>query len=199
MRALWGDLARELVDTPERVLASPLAPATLELVVACAAAGYAAGDLYIQLARMRAAHAENAYWARRMAGLYFDIRILVLSHSLSAVREPAPLDMRGLLSSAASRARAAVVSALLAVHLAGVAPAFAHDWYPRDCCSGRDCYPVADSDVAWTAGGWLIKATGEVVPHEKARFAPDGRFHRCSVQGKIGERTLCLFVPGLGS
>lgn len=75
-------------------------------------------------------------------------------------------------------------------------PAAAHDWHPPQCCSGRDCYPVEDDAVTMTPAGWLIRATGEVIPASKAQFSPDGRFHRCSVRGELGEKTLCLFVPG---
>ena len=53
--------------------------------------------------------------------------------------------------------------------------------------------------MALTARGWLIKATGEIVPSAKTAFSPDGRFHRCSAGGATGAPTLCLFIPRLGS
>ena len=78
-------------------------------------------------------------------------------------------------------------------------PASAHSWYPRKCCSDRDCYLVQDDAVELQPTGYLIRDTGEVIPYAKTQLSPDGYFHRCSVRGAIQERTLCLFVPGAGS
>jgi hypothetical protein len=88
---------------------------------------------------------------------------------------------------------------LVAAAVAFSGPSNAHSWYPVQCCSDRDCFVVADGAVALTARGWLIKATGEIVPSAKTAFSPDGRFHRCSAGGATGAPTLCLFVPRLGS
>jgi hypothetical protein len=79
------------------------------------------------------------------------------------------------------------------------AAAHAHSWYPVQCCDERDCFAVSNDAVALTARGWRIEATGEIVPLGKTAFSPDGRFHRCSPGGAVGARTLCLFVPRLGS
>jgi hypothetical protein len=87
-------------------------------------------------------------------------------------------------------------SAVVAGALGGMA--LAHSWYPIQCCDD-DCYAVADEDVQLTGAGWRIVATGEVVAFGRVAFSPDGRFHRCSEDGEIGGRTLCLFVPRLGS
>ena len=45
-----------------------------------------------------------------------------------------------------------VAVAALGLHL-GRAPAYSHDWYPHDCCNGKDCAPV--DHVTWfiPAGG----------------------------------------------
>lgn len=100
------------------------------------------------------------------------------------------------------------IAILIAVSIAGVlarmAVAAAHDWYPRDCRSGCDCRPVADTDVRVTAGGWLVVATGEVIAfHDtKLRQSRDGQFHRCSprfCKAGSADRTICLFTPGMGS
>lgn len=88
-------------------------------------------------------------------------------------------------------------SALTVVMLGGTA--LGHSWYPVQCCVERDCFPVPDDDVKQTVSGWRVGATGEIVPFGKAAFSPDGRFHRCTEDGEIGARTLCLFVPRLGS
>ena len=70
----------------------------------------------------------------------------------------------------------------------------AHDFYPRECCSDRDCYKIEDTDVEFRSDGWLIKITGEVIPHKNARVSPDGDFHRCSFGGRKESGTICLFV-----
>lgn len=78
-------------------------------------------------------------------------------------------------------------------------PAKAHDWYPYQCCSGRDCRPVPDDEVRYTPAGWLIRSNGETIPFNKARFSPDGHFHVCSYGGLPEAKTICLFAPGNGS
>jgi hypothetical protein len=88
---------------------------------------------------------------------------------------------------------------LLAVLLAFVSPAQSHSWYPSQCCHERDCFGVPDDAVALTKAGWLVRATGEIVPLGRAAYSPDGRFHRCTAEAAIGGRTLCLFVPRNGS
>lgn len=71
----------------------------------------------------------------------------------------------------------------------------AHDWYPAYCCSGQDCYEIGPEDVEFVGQGYFIKATGEYYPRDAVPESPDGKFHRCSVQGKREGRTLCLFAP----
>lgn len=100
------------------------------------------------------------------------------------------------------------IAVLIVISIAGVlarmAAASAHDWYPADCCSGCDCRPVAAEDVRVTAGGWLVEATGEVIGFADAKLKPSrgGGFHRCSpafCKAGAGDRTICLFTPGMGS
>lgn len=90
----------------------------------------------------------------------------------------------------------AVVLALL------VAESRAHDapsgWtYPVACCSGYDCREVADAAIRERPEGYVIVATGEVIPmtDRKVRPSPDGVFHWCSIGGRDDGRTICLFVP----
>ncbi|MFG1371062.1 hypothetical protein V5F32_02690 [Xanthobacter oligotrophicus] len=71
----------------------------------------------------------------------------------------------------------------------------AHEWYPAYCCSGQDCYEVGPEDVEFVGQGYFIKATGEYFPRDAVPESPDGKFHRCSIQGKRDARTLCLFAP----
>ena len=79
-------------------------------------------------------------------------------------------------------------------------PARAHDapsgWaYAPECCSNRDCHQIEDDAVTIVPGGWRIKATGEIFRQAEVRMSKDGRFHRCSVQGRDDARTFCLYVP----
>lgn len=84
---------------------------------------------------------------------------------------------------------AAILTCLLFMVVTG---AFAHSWYPIECCSDRDCAPVADDAIEETASGFLIKATGEVVSFQKARVVPDGRYHVCRYpSGGL----ICFFRP----
>jgi hypothetical protein len=88
-------------------------------------------------------------------------------------------------------------------------PASAHDWYPASCCSDKDCFPVASSDIRATEAGWLIIPTGQVISYEAARITPEeggGQFHICTRDGAwpgsvIGEgwNKACFWAPGSGS
>ena len=98
----------------------------------------------------------------------------------------------------------AVAVALWAVllSLAFGRPAHGHSapsgWeYPTDCCSGRDCFPIPEAELEATPVGWRVRATGETLDYHDRNVRPsgDGRFHRCSQDGKPEGRTLCLFIP----
>jgi hypothetical protein len=84
-------------------------------------------------------------------------------------------------------------------------PASAHDWYPVECCSDKDCAPIdGNADVSATAEGWVVQATGEVIAYDDRRIRMTPRdvgnsFHRCTMGGLPEGRTICLFVPALGS
>jgi hypothetical protein len=94
-----------------------------------------------------------------------------------------------------------VLSAVLATLLASPSVAHAHEWYPRECCSGEDCGP-ADTVVQRDDGSFLVTAHGMsvVIPstfHWKP--SPDGRVHVCIRQLVLGGSMLvCAFRgPGL--
>lgn len=72
--------------------------------------------------------------------------------------------------------------------------------YPFSCCSGIDCREVDDAAIIESARGYVIRATGELIPMSDSRIkaSPDGRFHWCSVAGADDGRTICLFVPPRG-
>ena len=77
-----------------------------------------------------------------------------------------------------------------------VLSASAHDWYPIECCSDKDCAPMAEADTPkpLDGGDWLL-TTGELVPRAKVKWSPDGLFHLCRSPSVI----YCLFIPPQGS
>lgn len=91
--------------------------------------------------------------------------------------------------------------ALLFLLLAG--PAFAHGWYPWECCSDRDCYAVPVERVRVVPGGWMLD--GFFVGYGEARPSPDGLFHICRTQDGKGDlirptqKPACAWAPVQGS
>jgi hypothetical protein len=85
--------------------------------------------------------------------------------------------------------------------LAAANVAHAHSFYESECCSGVDCYPVAEGEITEAPDGYTVKATGEFIDRRlsKVRMSPDGRWHRCSEAGDPARRTLCIYVPGRGA
>lgn len=82
--------------------------------------------------------------------------------------------------------------------------AWAHEWYPSECCHSRDCAPMPSSDVEITPQGYRIKPTGELIPFGQERTTPPeggGLFHRCTYSDgttRIQDGKLCLYVPEFG-
>jgi hypothetical protein len=91
-------------------------------------------------------------------------------------------------------------------------PAFAHDWYPMECCHGMDCAPVDKVEVlpgAAMATFGLAPQTGPsemlvttrhgtvLVPADfPRRESKDNRMHVCMrPTGNGGMRLLCIFMP----
>lgn len=58
------------------------------------------------------------------------------------------------------------------------------------CCGEGDCFEV--EPVRVTANGYLIMATGELVPESEAMPSPDGKYWRC--KRPDGTRR-CFFAP----
>lgn len=97
-------------------------------------------------------------------------------------------------------------STLLAMALAlGLQfPAIAHEWYPTECCHGRDCAPVESVETlapASTNGLATLVITTKygtavVPPDFPRRESKDNRMHACMRQGATGRiHLLCFFVP----
>lgn len=94
-------------------------------------------------------------------------------------------------------AGAAAVAALFL--LTAPPPAAAHDWYPGECCSGHDCFPIEESELDHLgAAGWRVKASGEHVPPGMRRESRDGRWHLCTYDGAKTGKPRCLFEPPRG-
>lgn len=92
----------------------------------------------------------------------------------------------------------------LAVLLVFTSTALAHSWYPYECCSEKDCFPVPIRDVRVVPGGWNL-SDGTHVKHDEARPSPDGQFHVCrSQEGKgalirMYSKPACFWAPVVSS
>ena len=88
---------------------------------------------------------------------------------------------------------AAAVSASL---FAALPNARAHDWYPIECCGGKDCAP-ADTVVRRDDGSYLVMAQGVsmIIPDGYHwRQSPDGQVHVCvRPVGGVGLMVVCAF------
>ena len=73
--------------------------------------------------------------------------------------------------------------------------------YPSECCSGVDCRAVAPAWIEEGRAGYTIVPTGETITMTDTRIkeSPDSEYHWCSVAGRDDSRTICLFVPPMGS
>ena len=81
--------------------------------------------------------------------------------------------------------------------------AYAHSWYPKECCTNDDCAPVtATAQLIPTTGGvpQLIvtsKHGTAIVPQDfPAQELKDGRMHVCMRPDHDGVMdVMCLFIP----
>lgn len=78
--------------------------------------------------------------------------------------------------------------------------AFAHGWYPADCCSGRDCEPIHSDRVRVLSTGYVVDGVNHE-EHHRVRSSPDQQYHACFYWQTpvIGEppvrRMRCFFAP----
>ncbi len=73
-------------------------------------------------------------------------------------------------------AAAVLMLVLVVALLASVANA--HDWMPqsmRYCCDDRNCLPHPREALERTAGGWVVKATGQIFPDGSPDIHPNLR------------------------
>jgi hypothetical protein len=75
--------------------------------------------------------------------------------------------------------------------LIAITPAWAHSWYPPECCSDSDCYPLPEGSVTKVEGGYALD-TGEFIPESKAKEGKDGRYHICRYPFPA---VICFFKP----
>ncbi len=68
--------------------------------------------------------------------------------------------------------------AALAGMMLALPSAWAHDWYPPQCCSGRDCAPLAAGRVKVTPEAYIIDGIHRVA-HNRVQWSPDGEYHAC--------------------
>ena len=90
---------------------------------------------------------------------------------------------------------------LATLALAGMmTAALAHSWYPLECCSERDCFPIKADDVKPVKGGWLL-ADGTFIAHGEARPSPDQDYHVCRFDDGKGNlirmpgKPACFWAP----
>lgn len=92
--------------------------------------------------------------------------------------------------------------AMWAGSLALTVVAHAHDWYPRECCSDRDCAP-ADTVVRRDDGSYFVTSRGMsvVIPadYNKWRSSPDARIHVCIRRLRSGSEYLVCAFRGPGA
>lgn len=67
--------------------------------------------------------------------------------------------------------------------------AYAHSWYPIECCSENDCHRM--TVAAKERGDLWVLPDGRVWPKKQARMSPDEDFHVC----EIGQRIICFYAP----
>lgn len=103
---------------------------------------------------------------------------------------------------------------LVLVVLAGEARA--HDWYPSECCGGKDCAPVTRVEVVAGATFYAGKSvnpvppsvmivttaqgTAIVPPNLPRLVSKDNRMHACLINAWSGPKGMhqevrCLFIP----
>jgi len=72
----------------------------------------------------------------------------------------------------------------------------AHSWYPSECCSERDCYPINCSEVKKINGGYDYK--GIFFSNNQVKQTPEDQVgcHACSHLDR--EYGICLFLPRAG-
>jgi hypothetical protein len=70
-----------------------------------------------------------------------------------------------------------------------------HDWYPWDCCSGRDCFAVEPDDLVEVEGGWEYLPRKMFFSKDKVKPSQDANFHVCIGNYEFNkDKPLCVFI-----
>ena len=91
-----------------------------------------------------------------------------------------------------SKAWVATVLAV-AVFVLLITHAWGHDWYEPQCCSGRDCHPVDQTDLVEIENGcWKQLSTGLKYCGAMVRPSQDRHWHVCHSPG--GGVPYCAYI-----
>jgi hypothetical protein len=75
-----------------------------------------------------------------------------------------------------------------------IGAASAHDWYPKDCCGGSHCRPVACSTIVTHADG-SVDWTGLHFSKDQVYPSQDAGCHVCISVMTTGQRwPYCAFI-----
>jgi hypothetical protein len=98
---------------------------------------------------------------------------------------------------------AAVALFIAAVVFGWASGAFAHEWFPNECCHGRDCRPMLPGEVELIPGvGYHVVPTNETIPFGNYKIKtgnPTIQLYRCSHMQEPTATTICIFPPQPGS
>jgi hypothetical protein len=81
---------------------------------------------------------------------------------------------------------------VILLSLFGAHVAWSHEWYPRACCSDKDCRPVACEDVHSIGDRW--EYLGKSIAQSSTQASPDGACHACF--NTWGVNLICIFLGG---
>lgn len=89
---------------------------------------------------------------------------------------------------------AALLAMAVVVWLLFAMPVKAHEWYPYECCSDKDCREFVEDKGEWVTeeGKFYVLWDGRRYPKDKARMSPDGKFHGCE---RADKTLICFFAP----
>jgi hypothetical protein len=95
------------------------------------------------------------------------------------------------------------IGALLIILVLYNAVAKAHDWYEPQCCSGSDCKPVHDDDVAERPDGVHVRGWGVLSRTDpRIRTSRDDASHICETPGGIltsSRKLYCVYLKPSGT
>jgi len=86
---------------------------------------------------------------------------------------------------------------LFAAFATWAVPAWAHSWYPPECCAGQDCHE-ADSVTELPDGRAKVQVGRDTIfvpPTVKRRQSRDGHYHLCYHKWGNGTIVHCFFEP----